>query len=210
MARSKRSRKATQARRVFYIAMEGSVTERKYFDALIKHYNIRNVRLLKKSKTRSSPSQVIQRLERQMTSRKDNYGVELNEEYWAVFDTEASPAEALKQTASRARRNRINLAESNPCFELWLLLHHNSLDSYKRLEASGDVAKCTPSAKALERIDPSYDPNKKGKWDAAPYMGMIDTAMENAERADRTQQDEPLKRLGTRVYKLIESIRKPS
>ena len=206
MARSKRKRKTASSRKVFYIATEGSVTERKYFDALVRHYNLRNVRLLKKARTRSSPSQVIERLERQMRSRKDDFGVELKEEYWAVFDTDKSTAEALVRLSARARRKQIQLAASNPCFELWLLLHHNSLDKYKRLEASGDTAKCTPSSKALEQIDPTYDPDKKGKWDALPYMDMVDTAMENAERADRTQPDEPLKRLGSRVYKMVDSI----
>ena len=46
------------------------------------------------------------------------------DEFWCVFDVEwprnhPGLGEAIKQ----ARENQIRLAVSNPCFELWLILH---------------------------------------------------------------------------------------
>ncbi|MDO5287754.1 MAG: RloB family protein, partial [Actinomycetia bacterium] len=53
------------------------------------------------------------------------------DEYWCVFDVEApKPHGDLRKALEGAKGGRIRLAVSNPCFELWLLLHHGSQASY--------------------------------------------------------------------------------
>ena len=83
MARKSRKVQPSQRRKVIYIAFEGSKTERKYFDGVIKQHNgCRNIRLLTKKNTRSSPSDVIKRLDMQKGTRKQVHAVELEEEFW--------------------------------------------------------------------------------------------------------------------------------
>jgi hypothetical protein len=43
------------------------------------------------------------------------------DEVWCVFDVDDHPR--LKEAREMARANGLSLAMSNPCFELWLLLH---------------------------------------------------------------------------------------
>jgi hypothetical protein len=51
-------------------------------------------------------------------------GSSVVDEYWCVFDVEWPENHPdLDQTVNLARKNDIRLAISNPCFEIWLLLH---------------------------------------------------------------------------------------
>lgn len=203
MTRRSRSIKTTIRETVFYVAMEGSVTERKYFDALIKKYNLRNVRLLKKPKTHSSPIHVIRRLEQEITKRKNDHGVEIEERYWAIFDTDRRPIETLQQVAIRAAKKRIRLAVSNPCFELWLLLHFGSLASLRGLEGSAATGGCESVINYLrKRFDKDYD---KSNFDPAKYMNQIDAAISNAT-ASGSEDNDWTRTVGSRVYRLVQSI----
>jgi len=44
-------------------------------------------------------------------------------EVWAAFDRDSFAPEILRTAFQRAEANDINVAFSNPCFELWGLLH---------------------------------------------------------------------------------------
>lgn len=53
------------------------------------------------------------------------------DELWCVFDVEWPKHHPnLKPAIQLARSNDINLAISNPCFELWLILHHRDHGSF--------------------------------------------------------------------------------
>lgn len=204
MPRKKRKRKVSRTRKVFYIAMEGSVTERRYFDSLIKKYNLRNVYLLKKPKTRSSPTDVIKRLEKQMRNRRDDHGVSLVEKYWAVFDTDLRPIETLERVAAIAARKQIHLATSNPCFELWLLLHFGALRQMRGVEGSAATGGCDKVIEYLKRkFDQNYD---KSTFNSPAYMQKINEAIYNASESDSDDVDAWMNSICTRVYKLVQSI----
>ncbi|MCK4177099.1 RloB family protein [Aciditerrimonas ferrireducens] len=54
-----------------------------------------------------------------------------DDEIWCVFDVECpEPHPTLREAVQRARQEKICLAVSNPCFELWLILHHKTHNSY--------------------------------------------------------------------------------
>ena len=55
---------------------------------------------------------------RRQTRRRPNRDFD---ELWCVFDVDQH--EGLAEAISDARNNSINVAVSNPCFELWLVLH---------------------------------------------------------------------------------------
>lgn len=205
MARNSRHTKAKPKRTVFYVAMEGSVTERKYFDALIRKHNLRNVRLLKKRKTRSSPLDVVKRLEQQMRTNQGDHGNFLDERYWAVFDTDRRPTELLRSMASRAGKKKICLAPSNPCFELWLIFHFGPLTQMRGLQGGATTHGCGAVSKYLQdRFDSTYD---KSAFDPEKYIEKVDAAVSNAHASDTSEADAWTKEVGTHVYKLVESIR---
>lgn len=59
------------------------------------------------------------------------------DEVWCIFDVEApTPHEHLHRAIESADRNGILLARSNPCFELWLLLHDGDENGYLTTEAA--------------------------------------------------------------------------
>jgi len=63
-------------------------------------------------------------LDRLEARREDPTMVKLAEdEYWAIFDIDHHRADELAKNVERATVGGYHLAGSNPCFELWLLLH---------------------------------------------------------------------------------------
>ena len=86
-------------------------------------------------------------------------------------------------------------ALSNPCFEYWLLLHHE--DPQAQLQACGEVKRVLSAA--LNRIDTS-------EGFASIYFDRIQTAVERAERRDRASDRWPQQN-GSRVYQLVNRIR---
>jgi hypothetical protein len=70
---------------------------------------------------RSAPGALIERL--QTTQNDPDLPHLPADEYWAVFDVDHHREEELTTAAALAERHGYQLAGSNPCFELWLLLH---------------------------------------------------------------------------------------
>ena len=58
--------------------------------------------------------------------RKAKNSFEENDEVWAVFDRDEHPN--FDQAIDRCRRAGVRVARSNPCFELWLILHEKDYD----------------------------------------------------------------------------------
>ena len=193
-------------RKQIIIAMEGSETEQRYFDSLKSKLRSTNVKLLKRKRTRSSPSDVLKQLDKEKRERKKVREHNAVIEYWAVIDKDNRPPEELNKIANHAKCKNYHLADSNPCFELWLLLHYKPLNQFSGLEASGDNSACSPVESQLEKLDKSYDKGKKGRLKTSKYMPIINTAIKNAKETDPQSQDRWLNRIGTRVYLLAQSV----
>lgn len=73
----------------------------------------------------SSPQAVIRRLDEHATSNGLSPEIDV---LWLVFDIDAWPEAMLSNVAQLATQKRYRLGISNPCFELWLLLHFDELD----------------------------------------------------------------------------------
>jgi hypothetical protein len=59
------------------------------------------------------------------------------DEVWCVFDVDEHPK--LAEARDQANANGIQLAVSNPCFELWLLLHFQEHRAHAGGHAQGQV-----------------------------------------------------------------------
>ncbi len=95
-----------------------------------------------------------------------------------------------------ARDNGIRLAISNPCFELWLLLHFR--------ESPGMQDRARMKAMLTKHV-PGYDKHVE----YATYSAGYTQAVKRAERMDKAaeQAHESGRNPTTGVYKLTESIR---
>jgi hypothetical protein len=95
------------------------------------------------------------------------------DEFWCVFDVEwPRNHPGLKEAVQRARANDIYLAISNPCFEVWLILHFR--DQAAWLDNNG--------ARRLRR---EFDGSSDKGLDAAKYMPLTAEAAGRAAELDR-------------------------
>ncbi len=121
------------------------------------------------------------------------------DEFWAVFDRDDHPN--VPEAISRCENAGIGVAFSNPCFELWLILHFQDFD---RPDHRHDVQR------HLENICPDYDRVKRKTTDCRNLMERIVAAEQRAEKQieRRKNEGDPPGPPFTTVYKLTRRIRK--
>lgn len=130
---------------VFRMFCEGAKTEPLYIKGYINHFHSakRNI-ILVEDTNKNTPVQLV---DIAIDSKKQGQD---NDVIWVVFDREAVTkySHQLHHNArQKAEKNGINIAFSNVCFELWLLLHfrfssacYNSCDDLlKRSELKCDL-----------------------------------------------------------------------
>jgi hypothetical protein len=118
--RTRRQDHRRPVRRRILVLTQGKVTEPAYFDCLRQIY--RQVVVVVKDCPKS-PHQMldvgIAEQAKAAKNREDRF-----DSAWVVFDAEERPDEAmLRALRQKAGQHEIRLAWSNPCFEVWLLLH---------------------------------------------------------------------------------------
>jgi len=123
--------------------------------------------------------------------RDDNVAYD---EVWCVFDTDEHPN--LEQACRMARDNGIEVALSNPCFELWLLLHFRDSPG---MQGRKDVARL------LRKHVDDYDKHV----DFAAYQPGYGSAVERAKRLESAARSdgEDGRNPTTGVHRLTESVR---
>ena len=115
---------------------------------------------------------------------------------WYAFDIDEHPN--VPEAKALAKRNGISLAISNPCFELWLLLHLRECPGMQHRHAI---------QAALKSLVPDYDK----KIDFEVYRDGYDKAVKRAKSLARLAQDvgEPGRNPSTNVHELTEKIIPP-
>ncbi|HCA88271.1 MAG TPA: hypothetical protein DEQ61_24110, partial [Streptomyces sp.] len=97
------------------------VTERDYLQGLVNHLSNPAVTVRIKTKV-CSPSQLVGYAAGERTRSRHDF-----DEVWCVFDVdEFDVAHAIGE----AQRLGVEVAVSNPCFELWLILHFRRHTAY--------------------------------------------------------------------------------
>ncbi|MDI6413546.1 RloB family protein [Streptomyces albus] len=129
--------KRPELRRVL-IYCEGECTEDQYFRGL--RGDLRGLPVQVEIGPRHGvPTELVRAAvkhkERAPRSREDRFTP--YDEVWCVMDVEAPAAHPDLERALRiARDEGLSVALSNPCFELWLLLHFQELRGYRTSEAA--------------------------------------------------------------------------
>jgi len=136
-------------RKDILVFVEGERTEEDY----IRHwhranrFNV-NVRL---HPQRGMPRTLVETAaaEKRQAEREEKRGRgRAYDEVWCVFDVDDHPR--LHEVEPMARDNGIHLAVSNPCIELWFMLHFRDQTAYiHRADAQRAAAECLACGKTL-------------------------------------------------------------
>ncbi|MBN1912122.1 MAG: RloB domain-containing protein [Pirellulales bacterium] len=180
------------------IVTEGKVTEPEYIEGFRKAFRNTRVRV-EIAKGRGVPRTLVETAKELKKEAKDRARQEKDEflEYdsvWCVFDIDDHPA--VGEVKEMARDNGIDLAISNPCFELWLLLHFTDNPGMQDRTTMRD---------RLKKFVPGY----RKHVDYATYSAGYEKAVKRAAQMDDVAEEagEPHRNPTTGVYKLTELIR---
>jgi RloB-like protein len=189
------------------VASEGVNTERQYFEKLAAKNSRISFKFLsraKKDKGKSAPEHVLQQL-------RDFEKVEAPRKYdelWMVIDVDQW--ENLGEIIKCCEVERYHAAVSNPCFELWLLLHIRPLEEYS-LEERQRLLENEKVTKSRTRLDKELTKlllhgYSKNNPRMARFIPFVKVAIKRARQLDENPDDPWPKTLGTRVYLLAKRI----
>ena len=205
-------REAFRDARLIVIASEGKDTERIYFKALAKEYtNPRvHVHILERTvdeQNNSSPEHVL----KQLNDYKNQYDLEADDELWLVVDKDRWTESMLSRVATEcAHDDYMHMALSNPCIELWLLLHlvdATLLSPEERQQWLENRRKSKTSEPYLKvRLRKEMGSYHEAAYDAQMLIAHVEDAIERAKALDENPADRWPQTLGTRVYLLAESV----
>lgn len=141
-----------------YVVCGGKRTEPDYLNGLVRSRRNPDVAVTVVGKGCAPDKLVTQALSR----------VDVFDEVWCVFDKDEFDLDVAVRAAGTAG---VRLAVSNPCFEVWLLLHHEERPSAFR--AAGEVVR------RLRKYVPAYD---KAGLDFGDFVDGVDDAVERGRR----------------------------
>lgn len=213
--------KVRDTRTYFLIATEGTETEKIYFDALYQQVLLNpalnklvKIEVLERETSASSPDYILGVLDQYA----QDYLIYEGDELWLVIDrdknTEDSHIANLVNVVQRCEQKGYFVALSNPCFELWLLLHltevTTSTYSVDKLNALLDNKKRTKNSRTpLEQeliiFLKSY---QKNNYHTTQLLNHVNLAIDRAKKMDTTANsgDRWQDYLGTRVYLLVDKV----
>jgi hypothetical protein len=114
---------------------------------------------------------------RRSKSGRDSFAE--NDQVWVVFDRDEH--HNVPEAIALCERSRVGVAYSNPCFELWLILHIQDFDRPDDRHAV---------QKHLQTLHPEYDPDAGKTPDCQSFLPQIEAAERRALRLLSRRQDE--------------------
>jgi hypothetical protein len=180
------------------IVCEGRKTEPSYITDVNRDEEVRLVDIIIE-KGGGTPKSVVERavaMKRESEKEAARRGDDLlaYDEVWCVFDVDEHPM--LKEAQQQARDNEIKLAISNPCFELWFVLHFQEQNAHIHRH---DVQRmCRAHLKGYKK-EANYADLREG------YPQAVERAAKLEERHARDGQ--PGVNPSTAIYRLTERLR---
>lgn len=195
-----RKKPTRNVKRKFYILCEGKRTEPDYFLEIEKKFGNSKIELDVVGGV-GVPSTIVKKAkEKKESIKKSKNSFEKKDQVWALFDRDEFNCyfSSIKECQSL----EINIGYSNPCFELWLILHKKDYDKpSNRHEVQKEAEACLPG----------YDKNKRKTTDCSDLMCEIEIATKRAENQRKRRIEEGLNfgdLPSTSVDMLISEIKK--
>jgi len=189
-----------QPRRRLLVVCEGKVTEPEYIRGLAGRLrcNMVKIEIVPRS---GRDLRLIERAlkERERADRaaeREGDAFLRYDDVWCVYDVDDTPRGRLTEARDRARKTGLRLAVSNPCFELWLLLHFRDSPGARQ---RADV----------QRMQEGYTPGYGKHVDFSLFCdGLADAERRSCELDSQARGDgEPHRNPTTGMYLLVSSIR---
>jgi len=190
------------AKRKFILYCEGKNTEPDYFDALrrlcsgtlIEIETVGGAGVPKTLAERAAERAKL--LKRSRKTKLDSF--EHADEVWAVFDRDEHPH--FDEAVNQCHENGVQVARSNPCFEVWLILH---FEDFQRSDGRQAVQR------RLKTLCAEYDPEKGKTLNCSKVLKKIEEAEQRAERQlfKREQEGNKFNSPSTTVFELTRKIR---
>jgi len=181
--------------KILVIVCEGEATEPIYFN----HYRTRGKNLkIETPKTKKTDPVGLAKFARKQIGRYD-LDMRSGDQIWCVFDADHNTDSQIS-AACRVASPQIRIALSNPCFELWFLLHFayteskiSSTDLGLRLKKH--LQKYAKTLDVFNELDPRTD-----------------TAIRNAKKLNSYQKNNQIllrsakSNPSTQVFRIVEAI----
>lgn len=188
-------------KRKFFIYSEGKNTEPDYFRALKGEFlgALVDIEIIEAAGVPMTIAKKACHQAGEMARRgKRRSSFEEGDEIWAVFDRDEH--HCVPQAIKQCEYSKVGVAFSDPCFELWLILHHcdfDKPDDRNQVQA------------ALAKILPDYDPKARKTTDCQKLMTNVTEAERRAKTqlAHRQEEGSPPGRPFTTVFRLTERMR---
>ncbi|TAL96337.1 MAG: RloB domain-containing protein [Paraburkholderia sp.] len=177
----RRSAPTQRQRAAIYVVCEGKVTEPRYLDDFYRRLQAKPITLARIQGGAGEPLTIVKRcveLKKEL-ARANRRSAAPNDQIWAVFDRDEHTFfdEALRLAAKEG----IYLAVSNPCIEVWGLLHHGECD---RLMGRAQAQRL------LSDIMPGYHHEKSPYFEWSWCESRIADACANADRGMKKRDEE--------------------
>ncbi len=185
---SGRRRLPTQSRRTILVYCGAVRTEPDYLDGLRRKFRTSGV-TVKVRQDGTAPDALVRAA---AAYERRHPGV--FDEVWCVVDVDEFDLDAA---LVEARRRRVHLAVSNPCFELWLLLHYAECRAY--------CAGYPDVVRRLKKHLPAYD---KTRLDFRHYAAGVADAVKRAKDLDPSGTAYH-RNPSTSMWQLVEKIQEP-
>ena len=191
--------------RVFVVATDDTYAPAHYFEHLLLPRVKVFVLPTPAGSGLSAPVHVVDRLKNAFKNVKQKEEIQIGDEFWVFLDTDhhflANNVAGTLAALQTARHVGFEIAVSNPCFELWLLLHHADVPP-------GTVfSSCHEVDQKLRAVLGQYNKTsiKAGQFPLA----QVPTAIQRARALEATPDapgDHSPQTAGTRVYRLLERL----
>ncbi|MXZ78960.1 MAG: RloB domain-containing protein [Gemmatimonadetes bacterium] len=191
-------------KRTFLVFCEGERTEPAYLKALKREPEVRDIASvdirIHDDSLGSAPLTLVEAAA-DTRARASQEESEIDE-VWCLFDVEWPRNHPnLKKARDLARASNVKVAVSNPCFELWLLLHFQDQTAWLETDA------------AKRRLK-KYDPSDGKSIDGATYVPRRAKAadrarsLEKRHRGGRTKF--PNNNPSSGMYRFLEAVESPT
>lgn len=203
-----------EAEKMFILSYEGNVSEKKYFEDFrqsewFNDSGLIEVISLKRPANKGSDPISVKKL---LQEAKKEYRFKDTDEFWLIIDRddweEIHNHNFDKLVDDCKKEGNFFLAMSNPCFEIWLILHLKDLNEYNEEEKSRLITNKRIS-NSKNYIDTVLSDIQGRGYNKRPnpriFLPLTKVAIGRAKELDVENQDYP-KQLGTHIYKLITKL----
>ena len=209
MARAKakftRAKPTLPPKQRFFLFCEGKSTEPGYFRAMQRFVGaVIEVMPIPAGSPKTIAEQAIGHAKREglakksVKKRKFENTYQARDQVWAVIDRDEH--EPFEEPIRSCEQNGVNVARSNPCFEIWLILHQ---EDFHRPDDRHQVCR------HLRKLRPEYDPHGAKTCHWAELLANVEIAETRAanQLRQRERESAPFGAPSTTVGELTRAIR---